>query len=74
MEGKNAAAWQEAYDALTAYVSGNEAIRISPTSLRIPKPEREAFYSRVDDVVEKLAAGLAGERLTTANVRGASGK
>ena len=63
MEGKNAAAWQEAYEALTAYVGGNEAIRISPTSLRIPKPEREAFYSRVDDVVEKLAAGLAGERL-----------
>ena len=63
MEGKNASSWQEAYQALTAYVAERETIRISRTSLRIPKEERESFYALVDDVVACMVSELAGERL-----------
>lgn len=63
MEGPNAAGWREAYASLTAYARGSETIRLSPTSLRIPKAERERFYALVDGTVSELVSGLAGERL-----------
>lgn len=63
MEGQSTAAWREAYASLTSYVGESRTIQISPTSLRIPKAEREDFYARVDGVVASLISCLAGERL-----------
>ncbi len=55
--------WLEEYSALTEYVSQKPDIKISPNSLRIPKAERETFYARIDDVIQKLSAELAGGHL-----------
>ena len=59
--------WQEEYAALTEYVRQMPEIRMTPQSLRIPKAEREAFYARVDTVIQKLAEALAGRRMTELN-------
>ena len=66
MEERNTSSWQAAYGALTAFVAERETIRITPISLRIPKPEREAFYALVDGVVNQLVSDIAGERLRAA--------
>ncbi|MCR5089211.1 MAG: hypothetical protein K6C08_06850 [Oscillospiraceae bacterium] len=58
--------WTEEYSALTDFIRSKPEIRVSPQSLRIPKTEREAFYSRVDAVIRSLSSALAGERLTDA--------
>ena len=58
--------WREAYAELTEYVGQNPEIRITPQSMRIPKPMREGFYSRIDAVTKTLAAELAGVRLEEA--------
>ena len=63
MEERKSETWQEAFQSLTAYVGESETIRISPTSLRIPRAEREDFYALVDEVVARLVSELAGERL-----------
>ena len=56
-------AWREASAGLTEYVRQNPEIRITPQSMRIPKPLREAFYGHIDAVTKALAANLAGVRL-----------
>ena len=65
-KGQNAGTWQEAYESLTEFVRESETIRITPTSLRIPKTEREQFYGMVDSVIANLITCLAGERLREA--------
>ena len=59
--------WREEYTALNDFVQENADIRMTPQSLRIPKALREAFYTRVDRVIEALADELAGDRLKEAN-------
>ncbi|MBQ9662996.1 MAG: hypothetical protein IJV40_07620 [Oscillospiraceae bacterium] len=59
--------WQDELGALNEFVRSNPEIRITPQSMRIPKPCREEFYARVDAVVEKLAGALAQKRLEEAS-------
>ena len=54
--------------ALTAFVRENPEIRITPQSMRIPKPMRETFYALIGEVTKRLAADIAGERLKEAEV------
>ena len=67
LKNENAeSSWREAYAELTEYVGQNPEIRITPQSMRIPKPLREGFYRRIDTVTKNLATGLAGVRLEEA--------
>ena len=62
----NTPAWPESFEALKAFTSAQDGIRMTPQSLRIPKPVREEFYARVDTAVAALAAEAAGNRLQEA--------
>ena len=55
--------WREEYEALQAFVQAHETIRVTPTSLRIPKELREEFYARIDCIEISLAEQILGERL-----------
>lgn len=59
-------AWIKEYEALRGYIASNEAIKITSTSMRIPRELREEFYSRIDRVELSLAKELAGARLEEA--------
>ena len=58
--------WREEYAGLTEYIRQNPELRITPQSMRIPKPLREGFYGHIDAVTKALAADLAGGRLEEA--------
>ena len=62
-DGKEGKPWQEAYASLTEFVRQCPEIRITPQSMRIPKPLRDDFYGHIDRVTERLASQLAGDRL-----------
>lgn len=61
-------AWIKEYSVLREFIAANEGIKITPTSMRIPRELRAEFYARIDSVELSLAEELAGERLEEAKI------
>lgn len=60
--------WVQEYEALKAFIASHEDIRITASSMRIPKALREEFYAGIDRVDLALAKELAAGELEEARI------
>ena len=58
--------WGRSLAQLRRWASDTEGVSLSPSSLSVAAPVRQAFYAQVDEVADLLAAEVLGERLPQA--------
>lgn len=54
--------WREGFVKFREFLAGHPEIRITKTSLTIPKERREEFYARLEEISRSLAGSLLGDR------------